>query len=124
LAVEVDPNLPPALGDRVQISQVLLNLVVNAMDAMQGITASRRVLIEARGASNGGLELCVSDSGPGIAPQRLEEIFNPLFTTKPGSLGLGLALSRTIVEAHGGRLWAENRAGQSGAQLRVTLPAA
>jgi signal transduction histidine kinase len=82
------------------------------------------VLIEARGASNGGLELCVSDSGPGIAPQRLEEIFNPLFTTKPGSLGLGLALSRTIVEAHGGRLWAENRAGQSGAQLRVTLPAA
>ena len=124
LAVEVDPNLPPALGDRVQISQVLLNLVGNAMDAMQGITASRRVLIEARGASNGGLELCVSDSGPGIAPQRLEEIFNPLFTTKPGSLGLGLALSRTIVEAHGGRLWAENRAGQSGAQLRVTLPAA
>jgi signal transduction histidine kinase len=125
LTVEVDPNLPPALGDRVQISQVLLNLVVNTMDAMRATTAApRRVLIEARGASNGGIEICVSDSGPGIASQRLEEIFNPLFTTKPGSLGLGLSLSRTIVEAHGGRVWAENRAGRTGAQLRVTLPAA
>ena len=82
------------------------------------------IRIETRRLANDRVRISVVDSGPGIAPQRLEEIFNPLFTTKPGSLGLGLALSRTIVEAHGGRLWAENRAGQSGAQLRVTLPAA
>ena len=89
-------------------------------------TAPRRVLIEARGASNGGVEICVSDSGPGIAPQRLEEIFNPLFTTKPGSLGLGLALSRTIVEAHAGQLWAENlrddQGNIKGARFNVVLP--
>ena len=71
-----------------------------------------------------GLEIAVTDSGPGIPQQGLEEIFNPLFTTKPGSLGLGLALSRTIVEAHGGRLWAENRKDHDGAVLRMTLPAA
>ena len=124
LAINVDANSPKALGDRVQITQVLLNLAVNAMDAMQNLASGRRqVTLQARAATNGGLEIAVSDSGPGIPGQRLEEIFKPLFTTKPGSMGLGLALSRTIVEAHAGRLWAENHAGNGGAVLRMTLPA-
>lgn len=124
LAIKVDETVPKALGDRVQITQVLLNLTVNAMDAMQNfVTGQRQVTMEARPGTSGGLEVTVTDSGPGIPKQRLEEIFRPLFTTKPGSLGLGLALSRTIVEAHSGRLWAENR-DSGGAMLRMTLPAA
>jgi signal transduction histidine kinase len=125
LNARVDERAPRAIGDRVQITQVMINLTVNAMDALQGLaTGPRQVTLEARSAPSGGLEISVVDSGPGIPRQRLEEIFKPLFTTKPGSMGLGLALSRTIVEAHAGRLWAENREGNSGAVLRMTLPAA
>jgi signal transduction histidine kinase len=125
LEVNVAPDLPPVMGDRVQISQVILNLLVNAMDAMQGLTARARcVFIDVQAATNGTLKLMVTDSGPGISPQKLKEIFAPLYTTKPGSLGLGLALSRTIVEAHGGQLWAENRLGQDGAVMTMTLPTA
>jgi C4-dicarboxylate-specific signal transduction histidine kinase len=125
LNTRVDERAPRALGDRVQITQVMINLVVNAMDAMQNLaTGPRQVTMEARAAASGGLEVAVSDSGPGIPGHRLEEIFKPLFTTKPGSMGLGLALSRTIVDAHAGRLWAENRADGVGAVVRMTLPAA
>jgi signal transduction histidine kinase len=125
LAFRVAPNLPRALGDRVQISQVILNLIVNSMDAMQAAEVTRReLLVEAQSPERGILEITVTDTGPGIPPQCLQEIFKPLFTTKPGSLGLGLALCRTIVEAHSGCLCAENRAGQAGAIMRLTLPAA
>jgi signal transduction histidine kinase len=125
LEVRISPGLPRALGDRVQISQVFMNLVVNAMDAMQGTGSTRReLLVEASGAQRGLLEISVTDSGPGIPVKSLQEIFKPLFTTKSGSLGLGLALCQTIVEAHGGRLWAENRATRQGAVMRLTLPAA
>jgi signal transduction histidine kinase len=125
LEVNVAPDLPPVMGDRVQISQVLLNLLVNSMDAMQGVTArARRVFINAQTVANGNLQLTVTDCGPGISPQKLQEIFTPLYTTKTGSLGLGLALSRTIVEAHGGQLWAENRPGLDGAVMTLMLPTA
>lgn len=125
LEVNVAPELPPILGDRVQISQVLLNLLVNSMDAMQVVsTRPRRVSIDVQTADKGTLKLTVTDSGPGISPQQLPEVFSPLYTTKPGSLGLGLALSRTIVEAHGGQLWAGNRPGLDGAVMTLTLPTA
>jgi len=125
LEVNVASDLPPVMGDRVQISQVLLNLLINAMDAMQGLTArARRVLIDAQATTKGTLKVTVTDSGHGISQQKLEEIFTPLYTSKPGSLGLGLALSRTIVEAHGGRLWADNRPDLEGAVMTLTLPTA
>jgi len=125
LSSKVDDGAPCALGDRVQISQVLLNLLMNAMDALQSCAAgARRVLVEAQSAPGGELEVAVTDSGPGIPNDQIEEIFSPLFTTKPNSLGLGLALSRTIVDAHGGRMWAENGGVGKGAVLRMILPAA
>jgi signal transduction histidine kinase len=115
-------GLPSAFGDRVHISQVILNLLINGMDAVQERPANnRRVLLEVRSGERDNLEIAVSDSGPGIPEGRFEEIFNPLFTTKAAGLGVGLALSRMIVDAHGGRLWAEN-AKSGGAVFRFTLP--
>ena len=110
-------------GDRVQLEQVILNLVVNAIDALaKAATDNRRIKVRT------GLlddehtaELSVSDNGPGVRPDVLKQIFEPFFTTKHGGMGMGLAISRTIVEAHGGRLSAENRA-SGGAIFRLTLP--
>jgi signal transduction histidine kinase len=121
----VQPGLPRVSGDRVHISQVLLNLVLNAIDAVQSRPKDRRhVVIEAQVASTGGIEIAVKDTGIGIPDDKLEEVFDPLFTTKPGSLGMGLALSRTIVDAHGGRLWAKNGLDGSDAAFFFTLPLA
>jgi signal transduction histidine kinase len=122
LRCNVPRGLPSASGDRVHIAQVILNLLINGMDAVQDRPASaRRVTLEARVAEAENLEVTVRDSGPGIPRDRLEELFNPLYTTKTQGLGIGLALSRMIVDAHGGRLWAEN--GElGGAVFRFTLP--
>lgn len=124
LKCRLPASLPAASGDRVQISQVILNLLINGMDAVQARPGSaRQVVLEARAAEMETLEIVVRDSGPGIPHDRLEEIFNPLFTTKAAGLGVGLALSRMIVEAYGGRVWAEN--GETGgAVFRFTLPRA
>jgi len=124
LRCNLPASLPPASGDRVQVSQVILNLLINAMDAVRDRSASARlVVLEARTAEMETIEITVRDSGPGIPSGRLEEIFSPLFTTKAAGLGVGLALSRMIVEAHGGRIWAEN--GETGgAVFRFTLPCA
>lgn len=121
----LQPGLPRVLGDRVHISHVLLNLVANAMDAVQSNPKDRRhVVIETHVAADGGLETIVKDSGPGIPDGKLEAIFAPLFTTKAGGLGMGLALSRTIIQAHGGRLWARNGDAGIGATFCFTLPLA
>lgn len=118
-------ELPRAFCDPVQVSHVLLNLLVNGIDAVQACPdEGRRVCIEACAGMDGGLELAVLDSGPGIANDIIDEIFEPLYTTKAGGLGMGLAISRTIIEAHGGRLWATNDAATGGAIFRFTLPAA
>lgn len=96
-------------GDRVHLSQVLINLIINAMDAVDGLDAARRrVVLQARTNNEGWIEIGVADAGPGLPPEALKQIFEPFFTTKPSGMGMGLCISRTIIEGHKGRLWAEN----------------
>ena len=122
--VDVPGDLPDVRGDRVHLQQVLLNLILNGMDALDGARpADRRVSINARRDGDQRVEIAVGDGGPGIPADTLGQIFDPFFTTKPHGMGMGLAISRTIVEAHGGKLWAENQDG-SGAAFRFTLPIA
>ena len=106
---QVDPGLPPLLGDKVQLQQVLLNLILNGCEAM-GATAAgeRRLWLTADADSGANVHLAIRDSGIGIPPALVDRLFEPFVTTKPEGLGLGLSISRTIVAAHGGRLWAEN----------------
>jgi signal transduction histidine kinase len=118
-------ELPLVSGDRVHLSQVLLNLIMNSMDAIQASSADmKRVVIGARRGAEGKVEVAVTDTGPGVAPRVIDRVFDPFFTTKSGGMGMGLSISRTIVEAHGGRLWAEAGAGGRGLTFRFTLPEA
>jgi len=120
----LEPGLPLVRGDRVHVTQVLLNLIVNGMEAAQSRpVGQRRVEIAARAVGRQ-VEVTVRDSGPGIAAEDVNRIFEPLFSTKSGGLGMGLAISRTIVEAHGGRLWAERGSQEPGATLCFLLPRA
>ncbi|WP_437489844.1 response regulator [Sorangium sp. So ce1014] len=122
LRIELAPGLPRVRGDGIQLQQVLLNLLVNALDAVsRRPPEARLVVVRARPADGGGVELSVADSGEGVLPADLERIFEPFFTSKAQGLGVGLAISRSIVEAHGGRLWAERGAGE-GATFRCALP--
>lgn len=122
LKFSVPSDLPKVRGDRVHISQVVLNLLINGMDAVQcRATSDRRVMLEARTLAAESLEIIVRDSGPGILDDKFEDVFLPFFSTKESGMGIGLALSRMIVDAHGGRLWAENGE-KGGAVFRFTLP--
>ncbi len=124
LELSVEPGLPAVMGDPVHLQQVLLNLVVNATDAVEDLPGDRRkVAVLAALHGNGKVEIAVSDLGPGIESEELERLFEPFFTTKAKGMGIGLSISRTIIEAHGGRLWAENNA-QWGATFRFTIPVA
>jgi C4-dicarboxylate-specific signal transduction histidine kinase len=124
LHVDVQADLPRAMGDRVHLQQVLLNLIINAMDALDGASLeNRRISVTARGDGAQIVEIAVSDTGPGIPADTLARIFEPFFTTKPTGMGMGLAISRTIVETHGGELWAENKS-DGGTTFRLTLPIA
>jgi signal transduction histidine kinase len=123
IALYLQPS-PEALhvkGDPVQLQQVILNLMVNSMDAMAAMPNGRTVV--GRTELNGGSSavISISDSGPGIPPNRLNEVFDPFFTTKQQGMGIGLSIARTIVQAHKGRIWAENVAG-GGAVFRLSLP--
>ncbi|WP_438011138.1 response regulator [Sorangium sp. So ce321] len=120
--IELAPGLPRVRGDGIQLQQVLLNLLVNALDAVaRRPPEARLVVVRTRRADGGQIELSVADSGEGIRPADLERVFEPFFTSKPQGLGVGLAISRSIVEAHGGRLWAEHCPGE-GATFRCALP--
>jgi C4-dicarboxylate-specific signal transduction histidine kinase len=124
LAGELSPYLPAIQGDRIHLQQVLLNLIMNSLEAMaRQPPEKRRLTVRTRRSSDGGVEVSVSDSGPGIEPDNLPRIFEPFFTTKQSGIGMGLAIARKIVEAHQGCIWAENhRAG--GTVFRFTLPGA
>ena len=111
------------LGDRIQLQQVLINLIVNAADAMQDLEDSQRKIVVRAARNRDSAEIEIADSGPGILAGKVSEIFEPFYTTKANGMGMGLSIARTIVEAHGGEISAQNRAGQ-GALFRVTLPLA
>jgi PAS domain S-box-containing protein len=117
------PAMPVVQGDRIQLQQVLLNLVLNACDAMSEADSSQRQLVLATGLTDGYVELAVSDGGPGIPENQLERVFEPFVTFRQQGLGLGLAISRSIVSDHGGSISAENNP-EGGATFRCLLPIA
>ena len=117
------PGVPPVFGNRTQLQQVLLNLVMNAIDALSGMSdGARRVVLRAHCDGENETRVTVCDSGPGIQPDRREQVFDAFYTDKDGGMGLGLAISRSIVRAHGGRIWATPNEGARGETFQFTLP--
>jgi two-component system sensor kinase FixL len=124
LRIESEGDLPTVYADPIQLQQVILNLVRNAIDAMADVPEHRReVVLSSRITDDGEIEITVADHGTGLAAEATEHLFNAFFTTKSGGTGLGLAISRSIVRAHGGRLWHTPNEG-SGARFHFTLPVA
>jgi len=122
ITLDLAPGLPLVSGDRVQLQQVPLNLVVNAFDAPADVAdRPRKVILRTRTLGGRFVQLDVADTGPGIAPEKLESIFQPFVTTKPSGMGMGLSVSHSIVGAHEGRLWAEND--PEGGTFHIVLPA-
>lgn len=123
LTIEHIPPVEPlrVRGDRIQLQQVLLNVILNAADAVEHLDKSRRRIVLRAARDRGFAEIEIVDNGPGILAATFSEVFEPLFTTKPNGMGMGLSIARTIVEAHDGQISAENRAGQ-GAAFRIRLP--
>jgi PAS domain S-box-containing protein len=123
LALELEPDLPHVTGDPVQLQQVVLNFFLNGLDAMRDLAPEdRKLLVRTHKKDAHAVELAVRDSGTGVPPDRLARIFEPFYTTKPSGLGLGLSISRSIIEAHGGRVEAANNP-DSGATIAFSLPA-
>jgi len=118
--IELAPDLPRIMGDRVQLQQVLMNLIVNSIDAMKEADGARELAVKSQRTEKEVL-VSVSDTGVGLPPQQAEEIFNAFFTTKPHGTGMGLRISRSIVESHGGRLWAAHNSPR-GASFHFALP--
>jgi PAS domain S-box-containing protein len=121
LRTQLAADLPPVMGDRVQLQQVVVNLILNAIEAMATVESRARDLVITTQRGEGDeIRVAVRDSGIGLDPSNVERIFGPFHTTKPGGLGIGLSISRSIVESHGGRLWAESNDGP-GATFQFTL---
>ena len=125
VTTHVEERIAPVQGARVELEQVLLNLILNASEAMAAVAPGERriVIVAGRGARRDTVRISVLDHGPGIETSDLERIFDPYVSTKEGGMGLGLAICRSIVAAHRGRLWAANRSG-GGAAFHLTLPVA
>ncbi|HWF85022.1 MAG TPA: ATP-binding protein, partial [Vicinamibacterales bacterium] len=118
---ELAADLPPVMADRVQLQQVMMNLIMNSIDAMKAVEGTRELAITSQPAQDGQLLVSVSDTGAGLPPQQADQIFNAFFTTKGEGIGMGLSISRSIVESHDGRLWAADNAPR-GARFCFTLP--
>jgi len=122
VGTELAAGLPSVQADRVQLQQVVLNLVMNGIDAMKAVTdRPRELLIKSQPHESGEVLVAVQDSGIGVDQQNMGRLFEPFYTTKPEGMGLGLRISRSIIEAHGGRLWATPNAGP-GVTVQFTLP--
>jgi signal transduction histidine kinase len=122
LQMRLAADLPPLKGDQVQLQQVLLNLIVNGIDAINAVSGGPRELILC--SEPGGSEsilVSIEDTGPGLAKDQVARVFEPFHTSKPGGMGMGLAISRSIVESHGGQIWAESKSPR-GAIFRFRLP--
>jgi len=120
---ELEAHLPQVLGDRVQLQQVMMNLIVNGIDAMKDVDGTRELAIASRRAEHEQLMVCVSDTGVGLPPAQADQIFYAFFTTKPHGTGMGLSISRSIVESHRGRLMADDNSPR-GATFQIILPTA
>jgi C4-dicarboxylate-specific signal transduction histidine kinase len=118
---ELVADLPPVMGDRVQLQQVVMNLIMNSIDAMKTVEGTRELTIMSQRAENAQLLVSVIDTGVGLPSQEADEIFKAFFTTKRQGIGMGLSISRSIVESHGGRLWATGNPGR-GATFQFSLP--
>jgi signal transduction histidine kinase len=114
-------DLPQVMGDRVQLQQVVMNLITNSIDAVKAVDGTRELAIKSERAENEQLLMTVSDTGVGLPPLQAGQIFNAFFTTKPHGTGMGLRICRSIVESHGGRLWAADNSPR-GASFYFTLP--
>jgi signal transduction histidine kinase len=123
LCIDLADDLPDVLADRVQLQQVVVNLVLNAIEAMQNVTDRERCLMmRSEGRSTNEVLVAVRDSGIGIPPKDERRIFDAFYTTKARGMGMGLSISHSIIEAHGGRLWATSN-NDHGATVQFTLPA-
>ena len=118
---ELAADLPPVMGDRVQLQQVMMNLITNSIDAMKDVDGPRELAIKSQQAEHEQVMVCVSDTGAGLPPQQADQIFSAFFTTKPHGTGMGLSISRSIVESHSGRLWAADNSSR-GASFHIILP--
>jgi C4-dicarboxylate-specific signal transduction histidine kinase len=118
---ELAANLPVVVGDRVQLQQVLMNLMINSIEAMKNVEGTRQLTLNSELSNDGQLLVSVRDTGSGLPTDQADQIFTAFFTTKSYGTGMGLSISRSIVESHGGRLWAINNSGP-GACFKFTLP--
>src|SRR5215471_7299818 len=122
LELELSDDVPLIFADRIQLQQVILNLMINAIEAMNGAAEGPRdLLVSSKRDDSQGVLVLVRDSGPGLDPEGLDHLFDAFYTTKPHGLGMGLAISRSLIEAHGGRLWASANQ-PHGAVFQFTLP--
>ena len=121
VTMELAADLPQVMGDRIQLQQVMMNLIVNSIDAMKDADGTRELAITSKRTEDEQLLISVSDTGVGLPAQQADKIFNAFFTTKLHGTGMGLSISRSIVESHGGRLWAADNS-PHGASFHFTLP--
>jgi signal transduction histidine kinase len=121
VGTELAADVPPIMGDRVQLQQVLMNLMINGIDAMKNADGRRELVICSHRTEKEEIEVSVTDTGLGLHPQHAEHIFNAFFTTKPDGTGMGLRISRSIIESHGGRLWVADNSPR-GVSFCFTLP--